>query len=207
MQFIINNPKLIYNIIILVITILTICFNSDTILCDGESISEQWFATDNNTNQGIEPKQAIYQEESVQPEIYQQRSIHYVPPTLTFSQKIGRKMSWFLTKDLIDYKQFKKNYYPSRNASDQIKNEIKDFFRNPYNYSNHQRDTLISNNLMFCKRHPKGSFFVQGIGYVHVKEVERIIKEHGFVVHNNRYIWVNTQNLSKILSIINGRNI
>ena len=55
------------------------------------------------------------------------------------------------------------------------------------------------NNCKYFIDNPNGTFFVQGMGYLEAKYVHYLTAKYGYVVHNNRFVKVNVENVGKIV--------
>nr|QJQ35558.1 hypothetical protein [Fusarium ananatum] len=188
--------NIIYNIIIVIIVIFNIysVISGNVIYCDNGNISELSFNSDNNLSDAGQPNEL------------RRESIHSCPaefstiPHISLRERMRRKISWYLfSKDLIRYEDFKENWYPSRSVWKQLKIEFRDFLDNPREYSTNTREWLMINNCKYYKDNPDGTFFVQGMGYLEAKYVHYLTAKYGYVVHNNRFVKVDVENIGKIV--------
>nr|YP_009750552.1 hypothetical protein [Tolypocladium cylindrosporum]QIJ60557.1 hypothetical protein [Tolypocladium cylindrosporum] len=190
-MLILKKVKIIY-IIIIAIAIFNI-FNvifGNVVYCDTESISELYFAEDNIPNTRVEPNESRF-------------STGSTFASLDLRERMRRKISWYLySKKFISYSEYKQNWYPSRSVRKQIKIEFKDFIRNPYKYSVHEREWLLIDNCKYYKDNPNGTFFVQGMGYLEARYVHYLTVKYGYVVHNNRFVKVNIKDIGAIITKI-----
>lgn len=180
-----------FNIIIVVIFIYN-HIKMNTVYCDSISISELWFNTEDNT-----PNITVESNNKSRFSVQTQES---TPILLDIRERMKRKISWYLfSKKLISYSDFKKNWYPSRSVKRQIKTELKDFINHPYRYFTHKREWLLINNCKYYKDNPNGTFFVQGIGYLEARYVHHLTAKYGYVVHNDRFVYVIVKDVGEII--------
>lgn len=188
-MLILKKVNIIY-IIIIAVAIFNIfnVISGTVIYCDTESISELYFAEDNTPNIRVESNESRFSTGST------------FAASLDLRERMRRKISWYLfSKKLISYSEYKQNWYPSRSVRKQIKIEFKDFFRNPYKYSVHEREWLLIDNCKYYKDNPNGTFFVQGMGYLDARYVHFLTTKYGYVVHNNRFVKVNVKDIGEII--------
>ena len=177
--YIINIAIAIFNIFNLI--------SGNIVYCDTESISELYFAEDNTPNIKVESNESRF-------------STGSTFASLDLRERMRRKISWYLySKNFISYSEYKQTWYLTRSVRKQVKIELKDFFRNPYKYSVHEREWLLIDNCKYYKDNSNGTFFVQGMGYLEARYVHFLTTKYGYVVHNNRFIKVNVKDIGEII--------
>lgn len=181
-----NFTKNLYSIFLIILIVFSVYlyFSKNIIYCDTESISDLYFNMDNDTIRNNSNNDLT----------------QYSSKSENLNEKFKQKLSWYLFyRKFIPYSDFKKNWYPSRSVKQQIKNEVKDFFNNPYKYTTNKREWLLVDNCQYYIDNPNGTFFVQGIGYLNASYVHNLTVRYKFVVHNNRFVYVKVKNFNNII--------